>query len=74
MSLEIIKDTTFETPKLSDTPICNPPSSDNIDRLQQPRNENPFRIIIGHINKNLVRNPKRKFTKKDLHKAIKSIF
>ena len=57
MPLELIIDATFQTSQRSDTPICNPPSSDKIKlkQLKQLRNENPFRIIIGHININSVR-------------------
>ena len=40
LSFEIIIDTTFETSQLSDTPLCNPSSSDNIVELKQLRNEN----------------------------------
>ena len=52
---QIKHDKTFWTSQHSVTPICNP-SSDNIDGHKQLRNENPFRIIIGHININSVRN------------------
>ena len=55
MSVKIIHRTTFEVAQLSDTPICNPPSSDNIKGLKKLRNETPFRIIIGYININSVR-------------------
>ena len=34
LSLEIIHDKTLKNPQHSDTPIVNPPSSDNIDGLR----------------------------------------
>ena len=55
MSFEIINDATSETSQLSDTPLCNPPSSDNFVGLKQLRYENSFTIIIGHITINSVR-------------------
>ena len=50
-----IKHKTSWTSQHSVTPICNP-SSDNIDGHKHLRNENPFRIIIGYINIDSVRN------------------
>ena len=45
-------DTTFKTSQLSYTPICNLPSSDDINELNHLRNENPFRIVLAHVNIN----------------------
>ena len=45
LSFEIIHDTTFETFQHSVSPICNPPSSDNIGGLKQLRNENPLKLV-----------------------------
>ena len=39
LSFEIIHDTTFQTCELSDIPICNRPSTDNIDGPKQLKNE-----------------------------------
>lgn len=40
--------------QLSDTPVWNPLSCDNIDGRKQLRNENPFRtIIVQETNLNL---------------------
>ena len=48
----LLKQHTIQFLKL---PICNPPSSENFDWLNQLKSENLFRIIIGHININSVR-------------------
>lgn len=56
MPLKIIHDTTFETSLLRGNPVCNPLSRDNVDGLKQVRNKNQFRIIIGQVNINSVRN------------------
>lgn len=48
----------METSQLSDNPICNPPFSDNIDGFI---NENPFRIILGHIKLSSVRDKFKSF-------------
>ena len=61
LSYKIILDTTLETSQLSDNPICNPPFSDNIDGFKQLINENPFRIILGHIKLSSVRDKFKSF-------------